>query len=83
TGKGAQNRDFDTWQDKAYRVCCILMILFGAFDLFRALTPEKGGPVVYLAVLAGIGMIFGLCLLMEQAWAQFITKIYLYLNIAG
>lgn len=83
TGKGAQSRDFTTWQDKAYRICCFLMIGFGVLLILMGMNIIETPPAqqAFLGVTGGIQAFFGLMLLWEQTWAQFIMKWYLILQV--
>lgn len=83
TGKGAQNRDFTTWQDKAYRVCSFLMLIAGFIGILQGMNviPTQESARTYIGVLGGIQAFFALMLLWEQTWAQFVMKWFLILAI--
>ena len=83
SGKGAQNRDFTTWQDKAYRIGCFVLIAGGLIGILQGMnvieTAEKSRT--FLGVSGGIQFFFALMLLWEQTWAQFVMKWYLILAV--
>ena len=77
SGTGAKKVDFDTWQDKAYRVCCVLLMVFGVFNILAGtdiIHLYSASSRAYYGVVGGVDAFFGYFLLQEATWAQFIMK---------
>ena len=85
SGKGARNRDFTTWQDKAYRVCCFFLLFMGGILILQGMNviETKESARTYIGVQGAIQAFFALMLLWEQTWAQFVMKWYLILGVLG
>ena len=83
SGKGARNRDFTTWQDKAYRVCCFFLLFMGGILILQGMNviETKESARTYIGVQGAIQAFFALMLLWEQTWAQFVMKWYLILAV--
>lgn len=86
SGAGAKKVDYDSWQDKAYRVCSVLLALYGAFEFAAGLNLIHTFPsasLVYHQVVGSFYMIAGILLFMEVGWVQWFMKWVLILSLIG
>jgi hypothetical protein len=83
SGSGAQDIDFTTWEDKAYRVTALVFFFLGLamLTLFSGLTPLNSKADSFAMVAAGIQTVMALLLFFEVEWAQFIAKWFLALSL--
>lgn len=77
-----------SWQEVAYIIVSVIMLLDGVYTLLQAggIIPNpifKVGGSAFLAFFGGIQTLLGTGLLLQQIWAQFITKLLGWLAIAG